>query len=163
MMTSTRIWLLLATLIVSAVAQAGDGATGMEQFRSSPVGRWETVNDNTGKAESIVNIWEEDGVLYGKIEQLLDPDPQYPDPRCVRCPGELKDKPVIGMRVLWGLKRDGTHWSGGKVLDPNNGKSYQCSLTVEDGGRKLKVRGFIGFSVLGRTQYWLRVRGLPSR
>ena len=76
--------------------------------------------------------------------------------RCGHCPGELKNTPLIGLRILWDLKKDGAQWSGGKVLDPETGKIYKCVIAVEDGGKKLKVRGFIGFSRLGRTQYWLR-------
>ena len=63
---------------------------------------------------------------------------------------------MIGLRILWDLSKDGDFWSGGSILDPANGKTYKCQLSVEDRGRKLKVRGFIGFSLLGRTQYWLR-------
>lgn len=123
---------------------------------SAPVGRWKTVDDATNKVKSVVVIWEESGTLIGRIERLIEPDPQYPDPRCVRCEGDLKGRPVIGLRILWDLRKDGEQWSGGKVLDPNNGKTYRCFIAVEDGGKKLRVRGFIGFSLLGRTQYWLR-------
>jgi len=115
------------------------------------------VDDATGEVKSLVLIWEENGSLYGKIEKLINPDPHDPDPRCNRCEGELKDKPLVGLRILWDFKKDGDRWSGGKVLDPDNGKIYKCYLAMENGGKKLKVRGFIGVSVLGRTQYWLRV------
>jgi uncharacterized protein (DUF2147 family) len=124
--------------------------------RTSPVGRWKTVDDATGKVNSVVVIWEENGNLYGKIEKLVDPDPRDPVPRCVLCEGEMKGKPLMGLRILWDLRKDGDQWSGGKILDPDNGKTYKCYITVENGGKKLKVRGFIGFSMLGRTQYWLR-------
>lgn len=143
-------WLLLCTFVVAAEA-AAQISSG-----SSPAGRWKTVNDATGKLDSVVVIWQENGKLYGKIEKLIDPDPHDPDPRCSRCEGELKNKALVGLRILWDFKKDGDRWSGGKVLDPDNGKIYNCYLQVEDGGKKLKVRGFIGFSVLGRTQYWLR-------
>jgi uncharacterized protein (DUF2147 family) len=122
----------------------------------SPVGRWRTVDDATGKVNSVVVVWEQGGKLYGKIEKLVDPEPQDPDPRCTRCEGEMKDRPLVGLRILWDLKKDGNQWSGGKILDPDNGKTYRCSIAVEDGGAKLKVRGFIGLSLLGRTQHWLR-------
>jgi uncharacterized protein (DUF2147 family) len=105
---------------------------------------------------ALVVIWEQDGKLYGKIEKLVDPDPKDPDPRCDRCEGELNSKPLLGLRILWNLRRDGDEWSGGKILDPDNGKVYKCSIALEDDGKKLKVRGFIGFSLLGRTQHWLR-------
>ena len=68
----------------------------------------------------------------------------------------MKDKPVLGLRILWDLGEDGNQWSGGRVLDPDNGKVYKCYVALEDGGRKLKVRGFIGVSLLGRTQIWMR-------
>jgi uncharacterized protein (DUF2147 family) len=131
-------------------------SSAQSSSRSTPVGRWRTVDDATNTAKSIIVIWEEDGKLNGRIEKLLEPDPRYPDPRCVRCDGEFKDRPVIGLRILWNLRPDGERWTGGKVLDPNNGKTYRCFVVVEDGGNRLRVRGFIGSSLVGRTQYWLR-------
>ena len=122
----------------------------------SPVGLWKTLDDATGKATSVVSIWEENGKMYGRIEKLINSDPKDPDPRCDRCEGALKGKPLIGLRILWDLRNEGDAWSGGKILDPDNGKVYKCTITVEQDGKKLKVRGFIGFSLLGRTEYWLR-------
>jgi uncharacterized protein (DUF2147 family) len=146
-------WLCLPILLLAGSALSQDADTGAQ---TSPVGRWKTVDEASGKATSVVNIWQENGKLYGRIEKLLDPDPEDPHPQCVSCEGEMRDRPVIGMRILWDLQKAGNEWSGGKVLDPNNGKEYECHLAVEDGGKKLKVRGFIGLSLLGRTQYWLR-------
>jgi uncharacterized protein (DUF2147 family) len=149
--------LMVSMLPLSARALEQDAGTGVQTYsHNSPVGRWKTVDDATGKVKSLVVIWEENRKLYGKIEKLVDPDPRDPNPRCVRCDGEMRDKPLIGLRILWDFQKDGDQWSGGKVLDPDNGKAYKCYLDVEDGGKKLKVRGFIGFSLLGRTQYWLR-------
>ena len=146
MRSTLAMWLLFSTLLSSAQTSS----------RSTPVGRWKTVDDATNRVKSIVVIWEENGKLNGRIEKLIEPDPQYPDPRCVRCDGEFKDRPVIGLRILWDLRKDGERWTGGKVLDPNNGKTYKCFVVVEDGGNRLRVRGFIGSSLFGRTQYWLR-------
>jgi uncharacterized protein (DUF2147 family) len=146
-------WLCVPILLLAGSALSQDAKTNL---RTSPVGRWKTVDDTSGKATSVVNIWLEGGRLYGKIEKLLDWDPTDPHPRCVSCEGEMRDRPVIGLRILWDLQKDGDGWSGGKVLDPNNGKEYECHIAVEDGGKKLKVRGFIGLPLLGRTQYWLR-------
>lgn len=125
-------------------------------FEATPIGRWKTVDDVTGRVTSVVVIWEEKGELSGRIERLVDPVPGDPDPRCSRCEGELKGRSLVGLRILWDLKRDGDRWSGGRILDPDNGRVYRCSVSVEDGGKKLRVRGFIGFSLLGRTQDWLR-------
>ena len=122
----------------------------------TPVGVWRTVDDNTGKARSHVKIWKHKGKLYGKITQLLN-EPQK-NPLCDKCPGKLKNKPVIGLTIIRGLSRDGDEWSGGTILDPESGKTYRVLLQLQDGGKKLKVRGYIGVSLLGRTQYWRRVR-----
>jgi uncharacterized protein (DUF2147 family) len=122
----------------------------------SPVGRWKTIDDNTGKPKSIVRIWEEGGKLFGKVESLILQPGEDPAPKCTKCEGERKDKPVIGMVILWDLTKDGSEWSGGKILDPDNGKTYRCYVEPVEGGAKLKVRGYIGFALLGRTQYWLR-------
>jgi uncharacterized protein (DUF2147 family) len=146
MRSTLAMWLLFSALLSYAQTSS----------RSTPVGRWKTVDDATNRVTSIVVIWEENGKLNGRIEKLIEPDPRYPDPRCVRCDGELKDSPVIGLQILWNLRKDGARWTGGTVLDPNNGKMYRCFVVVEDGGKRLRVRGFIGSSLVGRTQYWLR-------
>ena len=147
-MTANR-WLGLAALTVllasSAMAQA-----------PSAVGRWTTIDDETKKPKSVITIWEENGKLFGKIEKLfLAPDEEQ-NPLCDKCEGALKNQPIIGMTILRDLKKDDDEWTGGTVLDPANGKTYKCKIAVEDGGKKLKVRGYIGMSLLGRTQYWVR-------
>jgi len=141
-------FLPIAALLCTCVAQS-------QSPRATPVGRWKTVNEVSGKATSIVAIYEENGKLYGRIEKLLNQDPNKPEARCNHCEGDLKDKPVVGLRLLYDFRPDGAQWSGGRIVDPDNGKAYKCILALEDGGKKLKVRGYIGFSMLGRTQYWL--------
>ena len=127
-----------------------------ENGPASPVGRWKTVDDLTGKAKSVVLIWEQNGKLFGQVQKLVNPDPRNPNPRCDGCVGDQKGKPVIGLQIMQNLRKDGDAWSGGTILDPSTGKIYKCLVSVLDGGAKLKVRGFIGFSLLGRTQYWQR-------
>jgi uncharacterized protein (DUF2147 family) len=152
-------WCSFSAPLLSVGLLAGEPATRTQlSSHLSPVGRWKTIDDATGNAKSIMNIREEEGRVSGTIERLLDPDPRHPIPRCVRCTGELKDKPITGMRIIWDLTRNGDEWSGGKVLDPENGKSYSCKIILEDDGKALKVRGYAGFSMLGRTQHWLRVQ-----
>ncbi len=139
--------LLLTGALVNAPARADD---------TSPVGKWKTIDDKSGKPKSIVAIWEQDGKLYGKVDQLLDPKPDDPHPVCKKCEGDLKDKPILGMRIMWDLKKAGETWTGGRIMDPDNGKTYRCNVTLADGGKRLLVRGFIGMALLGRTQTWLR-------
>ncbi|MCM0045125.1 MAG: DUF2147 domain-containing protein [Burkholderiaceae bacterium] len=122
----------------------------------SPVGVWRTIDDKTGKEKSLVRISEVNGELRGTIEKLFREPGEEPNPNCDKCPGEKKNKPVIGMTILTGLKRDGQEYAGGEILDPANGKTYKCKMWTTDGGKRLNVRGFIGVSVLGRTQVWVR-------
>jgi uncharacterized protein (DUF2147 family) len=131
---------------------------------ASPVGRWKTVDDVTGKVKSIVQIREENGKLYGTIEELFDPP--VPHPTCYLCTGDLKDRPLVGLQILWDFVPDGSHqnvgdqnggeWSGGQVLDPETGKIYRASLALEDGGKKLRLHGYFLITLLGRTEHWLR-------
>jgi uncharacterized protein (DUF2147 family) len=147
-MTANR-WLGLATLTLlfasSALAQ-----------EASPVGRWTTIDDETKKPKSVISIYEENGKLFGKIEKLFLEPNEKPDPVCDKCEGALKNQPILGMVIMRDLKKDDDEWTGGTILDPNNGKTYKCKIAVEDGGKKLKVRGFIGLSLIGRTQRWVR-------
>lgn len=122
----------------------------------SPVGVWRTIDDKTGKEKSLVRIVEVNGELRGTIEKLFREPGEDQNPNCEKCPGEKKNKPVIGMMILTGLKRQGDEYAGGEILDPANGKTYKCKMWTSDGGKRLNVRGFIGVSLLGRTQVWVR-------
>jgi uncharacterized protein (DUF2147 family) len=121
---------------------------------ASPVGRWKTVDDATGKVKSIVAIHEENGKLYGTIEELFDPP--VPHPTCYLCTGDLKDRPLVGLRILWDFAPNGSQWTGGQVLDPETGKIYRASIALEDGGKKLRLHGYFLVTLLGRTEHWLR-------
>lgn len=124
-------------------------------FSQTVIGKWKTIDDETGKAKGIVQLYEKDGKIYGKILEILDAEHRHE--KCVLCEGSDKNKPVLGLTFIKGLKKDGDEYNGGKILDPKNGKSYKCYITLE-GNDKLKVRGYIGISLLGRTQYWYRVK-----
>ena len=125
--------------------------------QTSPVGLWKTVYDKSGKEKSLVRIAETNGVLSGKIEKLLDPSVKQ-DEVCDKCKDSRKDKPVLGLLIIEGVKKSSdTLWEGGQILDPNNGEVYKVRLTPAEGGKKLDVRGYIGMPMLGRTQTWIRV------
>jgi uncharacterized protein (DUF2147 family) len=140
---SIATWLLVAAPL--AFAQA------------TPVGLWKTIDDETKAEKSHVRITESGGVLSGKIEKLLDPTKQ--DSKCDKCDGARKDKPVLGMTIVEGVKKNESepYWDGGSILDPNNGKNYKVRMTPKDGGKALDVRGYVGAPLLGRTQTWIRV------
>ena len=158
---ASRIFLLFVAPIAfsfSASAQAVS-KPALASPQDSPVGRWKTVDDSTGKVKSIVAIREENGKLYGTIEELFDPP--VPHPTCYLCTGDLKDRPLVGLRILWdflpdGSRQDAGEWTGGQVLDPETGKIYRASLALEDGGKKLRLHGYFLVTLLGRTEHWLR-------
>jgi len=122
-------------------------------YSQNIVGKWKTIDDETGEAKSVVQIWKaEDGLFYGKIMKLFDPAKQ--ESICDKCdPKDARYKQkVIGMKIIQGMKKTGgNEWTDGTILDPNNGKVYKCKLFVE--GKNLMVRGYIAF--LYRTQTWL--------
>lgn len=122
-------------------------------------GEWRTIDDVTGKTKSIVRIERTaDGEYEGTVIEILHSD-RGPNPLCDDCKGERKGQPVKGMVILWGLKEaKKQQYKGGEILDPKNGKIYKAKLKLlEDGD--LQVRGFIGFSLLGRSQVWKRQEG----
>ena len=134
-------------LLGSAVAWAAN---------DTPVGTWRQIDDVTGKPKSIIQITENNGKLEGKVMQVLLSD-DGPHPTCKKCEGERKDQPVEGMVIMWGVRKDDDVWDGGKILDPKNGKVYSVKLSLTDAGQKLDVHGYIGISLLGRSQVWERM------
>ncbi len=146
--------LALTLALALPLAHAQDSATPATPDMS-PVGIWKQIDDKTGLAKSLIEITETNGELTGKVLKVLRSD-KGPHPLCDKCSGALKDQPVIGMEILKNMKPDGDSWSGGTILDPKSGSTYRCNMKVIDGGQKLKVRGYIGFALFGRTQVWLR-------
>lgn len=116
-------------------------------------GKWKTIDDETKQAKSIVEIFKKsDGKYYGKVSQLLI---KPADPNCTGCKDDRKGKPILGMEIIRGLKKDGDEFTGGTITDPKSGKTYKCTITKS--GDKLNVRGYMGVSVFGRTQTWDKV------
>ena len=121
----------------------------------SVVGKWKTIDDETGIEKSIVDIYEKNGKIYGKVIEIFEA--QHRNRKCELCNGDDKNKPILGLTVIKGLIKDNNEYNGGKITDPKNGKTYKCYITLENKD-KLKVRGYIGISLFGRTQYWFRVK-----
>ena len=124
-------------------------------FAQSVLGKWKTIDDETGQAKSIVEIYEANNKVYGKIIEIFDVARK--NDLCKECSGSDKDKPIQGMIILRGLSKDDDEYSGGIIIDPKNGKTYKCTISLESKD-KLKIRGYIGFSLIGRSQYWVRVK-----
>lgn len=134
------------------------GATSLSALaQSTPVGLWRGFDEKTGEPKFDVRIAEAGGVLNGKVEKRLTPGVK-PDEVCTECPDDRKDKPRLGLEIIRGAKKspDSDVWEGGKILDPDNGKSYSLKMTPIEGGKKMEVRGSIG--PFGRTQTWVRLQ-----
>ena len=122
---------------------------------NSIIGKWKTIDDESGKAKSVVEIFEKSGKYYGKVVDILDPNIRTN--LCVKCKGEDANKPLIGLTIIKGLVKDDDEYNSGTIMDPNNGKDYKCLIEL-DGSNKIVVRGYIGFSLLGRSQEWYRMQ-----
>ena len=149
---------MIRTLFQMFVALSLVLGTGIARAQATPVGVWKTIDDESKKEKSLIRITESGGVLSGKLEKLLDPA-SPPDAVCKECSDERKDKPIVGMTLIRGVRQndgDKAVWNGGDILDPNNGKVYRVRLKPIDGGGRLEVRGYIGTPMLGRTQTWIR-------
>ena len=122
----------------------------------SPVGRWEVIDDKGHKPVAIMKIVERHGEFLGRIEKLIPHPGDDPDPICSNCPGTLKGSPIQGLTVMQGLKKEGDEYGGGTILDPDSGNYYSVKMRLGPDGNTLKVRGYLGISLLGRTEVWTR-------
>ena len=122
----------------------------------SCVGKWITIDDETDKKKSIVELYKVDGKLFGKIIYLFPREGREDDPKCKKCTDDRKDQPLVGLQIVRSLKWDGEEWEGGTIVDPEIGKIYTVKMwLVEGNANLLNVRGYIG--PLYRTQKWVRV------
>lgn len=119
----------------------------------SVIGTWKTIDDEDGKVKSHVEIYETNGTVYGKVVKQIDTSNTT---ICTQCKGDLKDAPIEGLTILYDMKGSGKKSQGGSILDPASGSEYNCKIELVSDD-KLKVRGYIGMPLLGRTQYWYRV------
>ncbi|MDH7452482.1 DUF2147 domain-containing protein [Luteimonas composti] len=132
-----------SALLMAASALAADPA----------VGRWKTIDGDTGQAKSIVEISQNaDGSLSGRIVELLNPS--RPNPTCDKCKDDRKNKPITGMEIIRGMRRDGEDYAGGTILKPDEGKVYKSKMELIEGGSKLEVSGCVAF--ICKSQVWLR-------
>ncbi|MGH8124218.1 MAG: DUF2147 domain-containing protein [Rudaea sp.] len=140
-------------LLAAAAAMLAGSAAAAEM---SPVGIWTTYTDDNSKAQSHVEIFENNGTLSGKVIEIMYSD-KGPNPICDLCEGARHNQPITGMTIMQDFKKTGDDlWEGGTIVKPKNGKVYKCKLHLIDGGKKLEVRGFIGFALLGETHIWDR-------
>ena len=154
MRSMIRLVLLALSLALSPAALPADAAGTAAMDADSPVGLWKTFDDKTGAARAIVRIYEQGGLLFGKIEGSFTPGAEHRV--CAVCTDDRKNQPMLGLVIIRNMKRTDGEYSGGDILDPDTGSVYHCKMHVE-GGTRLVLRGYIGFSLLGRNQTWQRV------
>lgn len=142
--------------LLPSIVMLGLAAACAAAEPASPVGIWKTFDDDTHAAKALVEIDVRDGELSGRVVKLFRALGEDPNPVCRECRDFRHDQPVLGMTILWGLRRNGTEWSGGEILDPEEGATYRAALHVD--GDQLDVRGYLGISLLGRTQVWQRAQ-----
>ena len=120
----------------------------------SVTGTWKTIDDQSGKAKALVEIFTEGGKLYGKIREVLVKEVE--NPLCLKCDGRLTDQPIQGMTIIDGLEPSGPNeWRGDELLNPEEGKWYRCRIWLDpENPDVLKVRGYLAFFY--RTQTWYR-------
>lgn len=138
---------LIASLLALPLLAAAFAASA----QTSPVGRWKTYDEDSGKPRLIVDVYEaKGGTIAAKVVDTLF----APDAVCTECKGAQKGKPIKDMVILWGLKPDGNEYTGGTVLKLANGKTYKSKAELQDGGKKLQVSGCLGF--ICKHQTWTR-------
>lgn len=116
------------------------------------VGLWETYDDKTNDKKAIIEIYKKNNLYFAKIVKSFV---RHKNAVCKECKAAKKDKPIIGLVIIENIKKNGKQYDDGTILDPETGEQYSCYMELIN-KNKLKVRGFLGFSILGRTQYWLK-------
>ncbi len=146
-------WERMLCLVMACLFSCVVGAT--ESLPITPEGLWTTVSDKTHKPRSVVRLYQHKGKLYGKIVRIYSE--KGDKGVCLKCPEPFKNQKIIGLRFLWDLKLIARNqWGKGEILDPKSGRIYRCKMTLSADGKKLDVRGFLGISLFGRTQTWLK-------
>lgn len=121
------------------------------------VGKWKQFDEETGKLRTIIEIKKENDKYVGQITKIFFRPGEFTEPVCATCENEHKGEKIVGMKFMWGFSQDGSNkYSDGKIMNPTNGDLYRGKITMSDDEKSLLVRGFIGFSLFGRTQKWER-------
>ena len=143
---------LFACLAIPIVA-----AQSLPEPATDYLGEWRVVDDESGEAQAVMRIYEEDGKVHGRIVRSLAPNANLGDPvPCEDCEGEFEDADLRNVPILRNMEWDGDGFSGGRIYDPRSGRGYKCAMELE-GADRLRVRGYLGIRALGRTQVWERV------
>ena len=141
----------ISPLLLLLLAGAGSSAA-----EPTAEGAWKTIDDHSGQVRAIIRMIEVNGEYQGRIEKIFPQPGEDLNPRCEECDGVRHNQPLQGMTIVERMRKEGNEFVGGQILDPETGTTYRCRMRLAEDGRKLLVRCYIGFSLLGRTQTWLR-------
>ena len=146
------------TMLIAQLCPLGAVTLAQADGLESPVGLWLTFDDVTGKEDSRIRISENEGVVSGRIERLLNPE-DSPDIRCDKCMDDRKNQPLMGMTILKGLKKTkAMEWDGGTILDPDTGVVYHARLRLLEGGKKIELTGYGTLPFMEQNDIWIRIK-----
>ncbi len=124
----------------------------------SAAGLWQALDDETHQPSGWFLIRDAGGGIYvGSLVKMFLKPGQDPAIVCSKCKDDRLNKPWLGLEIIRGMRRDGLAYSDGTILDPRDGNVYSAKMTLAPDGQTLTVRGYLGFSLLGRNQYWTRL------
>ncbi len=120
----------------------------------SVFGKWKTIDDRTGKPKAVVEVYKKNGLMYGKVVKILEEGKE--NATCIKCKGDRKNKPILGMRIIDGLQKNKHgEWKGKTLFDPEQAMTFRCKIWLNPKNEdELKVRGYLAF--IYRTQTWVR-------
>lgn len=145
-----RVVLIITFLLIAFSINAGS---------LSPVGYWDQYSDKSHQLQSIIQIWQQGDELKGRVIKGFPVNGKAPNHYCTTCSGNFKNKRIIDLTIVWGLKYDSQtgKWIGGHILDPESGHIYQLKAALSNDGEQLTIRAYLGVSLLGRSQTWTRI------
>ncbi len=127
---------------------------GLSLQAQNIVGKWKTFDDDTGKVRSIIELFERNDRIYGRVSKIMDPEDR--DNLCTKCSGEDKNKKIEGLELIKNFRKEGRKYLKGTITNPDNGKIYKAKIWLDEGDSNiLHVRGYIGFFY--KTLDWKRV------
>jgi uncharacterized protein (DUF2147 family) len=151
--TRRKILCAFALAFLALASVPGARAQQLSQKLQNAVGHWQII-DSDGKPKGKVETYLESGKLFGRVTEVRLG--RSPHDVCVKCSGEYKNQVILGMVFMRNFHPDGDDWVGGTVVDPENGKEYRGKIWAV-GKDSLHMRGFIGISLFGRTESWVRI------
>ncbi|VVD60997.1 hypothetical protein PPN31114_00097 [Pandoraea pneumonica] len=152
---NTTSWRRLGAGALLAMSLLGGAAQAAHADGTTPAGVWQIIDDKSGEPKALITITEKDGEFVGALTRSLGRHDAL-DRVCSACTDWRKGHKLQGLQIIRGLHKEGDEYTGGKILDPDSGTEYGCKVRVVDGGKKLEVRGYLGVTLLGRTQTWVR-------